>query len=775
MVLSILAILMLSTMLFDYITIQQGDPGLLPTIWKSLTESQGRPSPVMLVLFAATWVMTGLIGLSDLATRRESSDREPGDWLAAVGIFVLVSFGGALVFALLHTMRLKPVTITSADAPNPLTHTITFYYVFVFSIILALAAVLTFLFRRAVKSVGWSGELADIGVVALAVVLPVVAGIVIFATNVSIVRADILYKQGLSSEKAQQWDGAIYFYDKAIQMAKDQDFYYLFLGRAYMEKGKASQGENREAWLKEAEKALLKAREIAPLNTDHSANLARLYRTWGGLSQGQRRTELLNKALTYYADATSLSPHNAQLFNEWGQTYYILGDVVQALEMYQRSLDLDKQYVQTYLLLGEHYMQQEEWEKAAEAYRQAIEVSPKSVDAYGALGYVYTQLNDLEAALKAYQKAVELRPRNFNNRKNLAILLQQMGRIDEAIIEATEALELAPENQQQTMQTFLAQLQQSQIGTSENALEVQELITKGRTQMDAEDWAAAEETFVQVINLDPQNPQAHSALAYIYARQGRVDDAIAENLMVTSVVPNDYNSYKNLALLYQQQGELEEAISAAEQALALAPENEKEALQSFLAQLRQALGQSPPATEPGERAGDLPPTERNDMYSAPPPLTINVTKTYQATIVTSKGNIVIDLAAADAPQTVNNFVYLSRQGFYDGLTFHRVENIPGFSLIQGGDPTGSGRGGPGYTVPAEIGLPHDEGAIATARTADQVNPERASSGSQFYICREPIHQLDGAYTVFGYVVEGLDVAKEIAVGDEILTIEIDEK
>jgi cyclophilin family peptidyl-prolyl cis-trans isomerase len=209
--------------------------------------------------------------------------------------------------------------------------------------------------------------------------------------------------------------------------------------------------------------------------------------------------------------------------------------------------------------------------------------------------------------------------------------------------------------------------------------------------------------------------------------------------------------------------------------MALAPESEKQALQTFVDQLQQQQGEAPPPVESGQRAGDLEPAERNDMYDAPPPMTIDPAKSYQATIVTPKGIIVVDLAAADAPQTVNNFVYLAREGFYDQLTFHRVENQSGFSLIQGGDPTGTGRGGPGYTVPAEIGLPHEEGAIATARTGDQVNPERASSGSQFYICLEPIHQLDGGYTVFGYVVEGLDVAKQIAVGDPILTIVITEK
>ena len=148
---------------------------------------------------------------------------------------------------------------------------------------------------------------------------------------------------------------------------------------------------------------------------------------------------------------------------------------------------------------------------------------------------------------------------------------------------------------------------------------------------------------------------------------------------------------------------------------------------------------------PGERnSTSMPknPADRADMYSEPP-----------------------------AMQTVNNFVFLARAGFYDGLTFHRVE--PGF-VIQGGDPAGTGGGGPGYTVPAEIQLPHVEGAIAMARRGDQVNPTRASSGSQFYITLAPTPFLDGAYTAFGQVTTGMDVVQSIAVGDVIERITITE-
>jgi len=178
-------------------------------------------------------------------------------------------------------------------------------------------------------------------------------------------------------------------------------------------------------------------------------------------------------------------------------------------------------------------------------------------------------------------------------------------------------------------------------------------------------------------------------------------------------------------------------------------------------------------TNPAEKPTSMPanPADRNDMYSQPPAMHIDPAKTYVATISTAKGDIVVQLDAQAAPQTVNNFVFLARQGFYDGLTFHRVE--PDF-VIQGGDPTGTGAGGPGYTVPAEIQLTHVEGAIAMARRGDEANPTRASSGSQFYITLAPTSFLDGAYTVFGHVTEGMDVVKAIAIGDVIDKITITE-
>ncbi len=156
------------------------------------------------------------------------------------------------------------------------------------------------------------------------------------------------------------------------------------------------------------------------------------------------------------------------------------------------------------------------------------------------------------------------------------------------------------------------------------------------------------------------------------------------------------------------------------------------------------------------------------MGSAPPPLTIDPTQKYLATIKTAKGDIVVELNAQAAPQTVNNFIYLAQNGFYDGLTFHRVE--PGF-VIQGGDPLGNGTGGPGYDIPPEIKLPHVDGAIAMARLGGP--PESTpSSGSQFYITIGAQPNLDNNYTVFGVTIRGQDVVRAIRVGDVIQRIDI---
>jgi peptidyl-prolyl cis-trans isomerase B (cyclophilin B) len=148
---------------------------------------------------------------------------------------------------------------------------------------------------------------------------------------------------------------------------------------------------------------------------------------------------------------------------------------------------------------------------------------------------------------------------------------------------------------------------------------------------------------------------------------------------------------------------------------------------------------------------------------------IDPTKTYRATIKTNRGSIVLDLYPQHAPKTVNNFVFLARQGFYDGVSFHRV--ISNF-MIQGGDPTGTGRGGPGYRFEDEVRgnpLTHETGVISMANAGPNTN------GSQFFITHGPQPHLDGKHTVFGKVIQGQDIVNGTRQGDTIESVTIEER
>ena len=157
------------------------------------------------------------------------------------------------------------------------------------------------------------------------------------------------------------------------------------------------------------------------------------------------------------------------------------------------------------------------------------------------------------------------------------------------------------------------------------------------------------------------------------------------------------------------------------------------------------------ARKPAEEGPELPALVGEKQYASAPPMLIDVDKRYAATVTMAKGGeFVIELHANKAPITVNSFVFLARQGYFDGVTFHRV--LEGF-MAQGGDPTGTGAGGPGYRfVNEDSDLTFDKaGVVAMA------NAGRDTNGSQFFITFGPEHRLDGDYTVFGQVVSGMEV------------------
>jgi cyclophilin family peptidyl-prolyl cis-trans isomerase len=155
------------------------------------------------------------------------------------------------------------------------------------------------------------------------------------------------------------------------------------------------------------------------------------------------------------------------------------------------------------------------------------------------------------------------------------------------------------------------------------------------------------------------------------------------------------------------------------------------------------------------------------QWSSPPPMTIDTGRHYTATIETEKGNIVLDLDPSLAPMTVNNFVFLANQHFYDGLRWHRV--VPGF-VIQGGDPTGTGAGGPGYKFADEL---PKSASVYTAGCVAMANSGPNTNGSQFFICiADDTQKLQPLYSYFGHVTQGLDVAKQITTADHMQKVTI---
>jgi peptidyl-prolyl cis-trans isomerase B (cyclophilin B) len=158
------------------------------------------------------------------------------------------------------------------------------------------------------------------------------------------------------------------------------------------------------------------------------------------------------------------------------------------------------------------------------------------------------------------------------------------------------------------------------------------------------------------------------------------------------------------------------------------------------------------------------------QYSTPPAMSIDPSKKYTATFDTSRGTIVAELFAKEAPITVNNFVFLAKEKFYDGTSFHRV--IKDF-MVQGGDPTGTGRGGPGYKFGDEVDTkknPH----VHQVGTLSMANSGPGTNGSQFFITHVATDWLNGKHTVFGLVKSGQDVVNKVQQGDVLKSVTISE-
>jgi len=283
-----------------------------------------------------------------------------------------------------------------------------------------------------------------------------------WAIGMAPIRADMVFKQGLAHDAARSWEAAAIAYEQAVDAAPAQDYYILYAGRARLERAKASHNPAVAAdLLNTALEHLNRARELSPLNTDHTANLARAHRTWADSEPDlQARTEHLEEASALYAEATELSPNNAILMNEWGMTFASLGDAARARECYERSLALDDRYATTLLLLSDLAIGHEDWAAALPYLERASELSPSSPSTWGRLAYVYANLQRWTEAIAANETVLELQPDDYTTLRNLIYIYTKQQDVDMALYYLERALPLAPEGDRATLDALHEQLTQ---------------------------------------------------------------------------------------------------------------------------------------------------------------------------------------------------------------------------------------------------------------------------------------------------------------------------
>ncbi|MCS7001615.1 MAG: O-antigen ligase family protein, partial [Dehalococcoidia bacterium] len=333
---------------------------------------------------------------------------------------------------------------------------------------------------------------AALGLAPLLVIVALV-GAVQFGNSVV---ADIWFKQAQSADGQQRYDLSIPLYFRAIQAAPNEDFYFLFLGRAFLESARRAQENaparqpqtvrdlqamlpnptafNRETLYLAANVALREAYRLSPLNTDHSANLGRLYRFWAEQTPDPvLRAQRLSESDRNYANALRLSPNAAHLWTEWGITEEAQGNSSAAIERYSRAIQLDRLYAPSFLQLANLYLGQANTlinqgdregagpliDKAEQNYRQVIANDPNQAAALNALGYIMSLKGNTFEAIQFNEQVRNLAPNDFATRRNLSLLYRDVGQRTRALDEARFALTIAPIDQRPQIQALIQELE----------------------------------------------------------------------------------------------------------------------------------------------------------------------------------------------------------------------------------------------------------------------------------------------------------------------------
>ena len=534
----------LGTLAFDFTSNSGRLTNPRSIIWHDLTvlAAQGeRTSYGALMIFGLTWLMSGVVFISEMAKDGVFRERK-GDSALAIITYSLISLAVGFGFALMLAGRMASMmTQTQFQSIEEIValanyvsgHLASYYGFILFALIAGSAALFLQTRRLPQQSAQPWGGIAFI-------VLAILVSAIVVATNLHPIQADIVYKYGNPYDRPEQRPIAIAHYERAIELAPKEDQYYLFLAMPYLEY--ASSQENptvQETLLRKTEQILTEAREINPLQTDHSRNLGVMYMRWMSLtSDPEQRQKLAEQAAENFEIATTLSPHNVLIWNLWASFYLNTGNFELAHDKVAHSLELDPDFDETWILQGNIYATQNRITETVEAYERAIEINPRRTDVMLRLGNIYATQNHITDAIGIYEQALEVNP-------NL-----------------TDAWLLIGD-------TYLR----------ENRLE---------------EAAAAYE---QALNLNPNHAQAWRVLGSTYAQLGRLDEAITAFQQALELAPeasDAWDTHRMLAVIHSQLGQNDVALSHAQMALQLAPEDQQSGLQELVTQLQSLSEESHP-------------------------------------------------------------------------------------------------------------------------------------------------------------------------------------
>ncbi len=477
---SLLIGLILATMGFNYVTNPKGVESVLSIIWSALTVLPNRNSAIsfgVLAMILTTWLV-----LSAVMSAEEKEHRTITSWLKSFALISGISGGIGLIFWLLHSGALSAIASTSASSMADVIRQVgryenllAGYYLFTFVLLMVLSYFLPEEKAAQQKNFSIAGVL--VGGVGIAAVLLLAA-----YTNLRIIQADIAFKLAEPFARSTQWPVAISIYDRANERAPTEDYYYLFLGRAYLENAKSlTDATEREKLISQAATDLRKAQAINPLNTDHTANLGRLYSLWAGFVKDQKdKQDKAQQSDGFFSKAVKLSPNNARLWDEWALLYLnIIGKPDEALKRLEQAQKIDPKYHWTYALLAEYHsrisrssqepeQQKSELNQAADYYAQAMALptpgEPAAKYNYAvSLAGLKAQMGEMSDAINAYEQALTVAPagaEKYRVEETIGNIYVQMGDAANALIHYKNALDLAPADQKERLNTLVTQLTQ---------------------------------------------------------------------------------------------------------------------------------------------------------------------------------------------------------------------------------------------------------------------------------------------------------------------------